>query len=147
MSTAADAPQIISREEWGARPQVCQPAVATALVGAVVHHTADPNDYSTVAEAERRIRADQAYHIDGRGWCDIGYNFVVDKWGNIYEGRDNSLTQPIIGVHAGGFNTGTLGVVDAGHLHQRTAGRDGHVGRADHRMAARLLRGGPRGAR
>lgn len=110
VQTATGMPHVISREEWGARPQVCQPAVASSLVGAVVHHTADPNTYSTVAEAERRIRADQAYHIDARGWCDIGYNFVVDKWGNIYEGRDNSMTQAIIGVHAGGFNTGTLGV-------------------------------------
>lgn len=110
VQTATGMPHVISREEWGARPQVCQPAVASSLVGAVVHHTADPNTYTTVAEAERRIRADQAYHIDGRGWCDIGYNFIVDKWGNIYEGRDNSMTQAIIGVHAGGFNTGTVGV-------------------------------------
>ncbi len=103
-------PKIITREEWGARPQACQPDVASTLVGAVVHHTAGSNNYSTIAEAERQIRGDQAYHIDGRGWCDIGYNFVVDKWGNIYEGRDDSLTKAVIGVHAGGFNTGTLGV-------------------------------------
>lgn len=110
LRTADDAPQIISREEWGARPQVCQPNVATRLVGAVVHHTAGSNAYSTVAQAMQQIRGDQAYHIDGRGWCDIGYNFVIDKWGNIYEGRDDSLTKPVVGVHAGGFNTGTLGV-------------------------------------
>lgn len=104
------APHIISRAQWGARPQVCTPGTASSIVGVVVHHTAGSNSYSTVAEAMQQIRGDQAYHIDGRGWCDIGYNFVVDKWGNIYEGRAGSLTKPVIGVHAGGFNTGTVGI-------------------------------------
>lgn len=109
---SAPAVPIITRDQWGARPQVCTPDVATTngLVGAVVHHTAGSNTYATVEEAMRQIRGDQAYHIDGRGWCDLGYNFVVDKWGNVYEGRARSLTQPVIGVHAGGFNTGTVGV-------------------------------------
>lgn len=107
---AAGAPAYISRASWGARPQVCQPDVAKSLVGAVVHHTADPNDYASVDDAMRRLRADQAYHIDGRGWCDLGYNVVVDKWGNLYEGRAGSLSAAVVGVHAGGFNTGTLGV-------------------------------------
>jgi len=109
---AADpaAPAIISRAEWGARDQVCTPDVASRLVGAVVHHTAGSNNYATVAEAMQQIRNDQRYHIESRGWCDLGYNFVVDKWGNIYEGRARSLTQPVVGVHAGGFNTGTVGV-------------------------------------
>ncbi|MCC2310080.1 N-acetylmuramoyl-L-alanine amidase, partial [Cellulomonas chengniuliangii] len=107
---AASAPRVITRAEWGARAQVCAPDVARSLVGAVVHHTAGSNAYSTVAQAMQQIRNDQSYHIDGRGWCDLGYNFVVDKWGNLYEGRANSLTEAVIGVHAGGFNTGTVGV-------------------------------------
>jgi uncharacterized protein with LGFP repeats len=110
-TAVAPMPRIYYRSEWGARPQVCTPDVATnGLVGAVVHHTAGSNAYSTVEQAMQQIRGDQAYHIDGRGWCDIGYNFVVDKWGNVYEGRAGSLTSPVIGVHAGGFNTGTVGV-------------------------------------
>ncbi|WP_431837348.1 DUF4214 domain-containing protein [Cellulomonas sp. Y8] len=112
--TVASQPAVISRAQWGARGQICAPDVAKSLVGAVVHHTAGSNAYSTVAQAMQQIRNDQAYHIDGRGWCDLGYNFVVDKWGNIYEGRANSLTQPVIGVHAGGFNTGTVGVAMLG---------------------------------
>lgn len=111
LAAVTGTPTVITREEWGARPQACQPDVATkGLVGAVVHHTAGSNDYTTVEQAERQIRGDQAYHIDGRKWCDIGYNFIVDKWGNIYEGRADSLTKPVIGVHAGGFNTATVGV-------------------------------------
>jgi len=107
---AVASPAVISRAAWGARAQVCTPDVATQLVGAAVHHTAGSNDYATVAQAMQQIRNDQRYHIESRGWCDLGYNFVVDKWGNIYEGRANSLTQPVIGVHSGGFNTGTVGV-------------------------------------
>ena len=114
VAAAYGAPHVISRAEWGAAPEVCVPGVASTLVGAVVHHTAGSNNYTTIAEAEAQIRGDQAYHITGRGWCDIGYNFIVDKWGNIYEGRANSLTQAVIGVHAGGFNTGTVGVAMLG---------------------------------
>ena len=107
-------PHVITRAEWGASAPVCTPDVASTLVGAVLHHTAGSNTYSTVAEAEQQIRNDQRYHIQSRGWCDLGYNFVVDKWGNIYEGRANSMTEPVIGVHAGGFNTGTVGIAMLG---------------------------------
>ncbi|WP_149205398.1 DUF4214 domain-containing protein [Actinotalea subterranea] len=126
-------PRIITRGEWGARPQVCQPDVAGQLVGAVVHHTAGSNNYATVEQAMQQIRGDQAYHIDGRKWCDIGYNFIVDKWGNIYEGRAGSMTQPVIGVHAGGFNTGTVGVSMLGNY------SDVPVPAATQESVARLL--------
>ncbi|MEP7368005.1 MAG: N-acetylmuramoyl-L-alanine amidase [Dermatophilaceae bacterium] len=110
VQTAAVAPRVITRAEWGAPAQACTPDVASALVGAVVHHTADPNTYTTVAQAMQQIRNDAAYHINGRGWCDIGYNFIVDKWGNIYEGRAHSMAEAVVGAHAAGFNTGTVGV-------------------------------------
>lgn len=110
LPAAAPQPRIISRAEWGARAPVCKPDVASTLRGAVVHHTAGSNSYGSVAQAMQQIRNDQAYHIDARGWCDIGYNFIVDKWGNTYEAREGSLLEPVIGVHAGGFNTGTVGV-------------------------------------
>jgi hypothetical protein len=112
--SALAAPRVITRAEWGAAPQACTPDVASTLVGAVLHHTADPNTYSTVAQAMQQIRNDQAYHINSRGWCDIGYNFLVDKWGNIYEGRADSMTKPVVGAHAGGFNTGTVGIAMLG---------------------------------
>lgn len=108
------APTVITRAQWGAPAQACVPDVASGLVGAVVHHTAGSNNYTTVAQAEQQIRNDAAYHINVQGWCDLGYNFVVDKWGNIYEGRAKSLTEPVVGAHAGGFNTGTVGVAMLG---------------------------------
>lgn len=108
--SSTPAPRIYSRAEWGAAPQSCTPSTASRLVGAVVHHTAGSNAYRTVGEAMQQLRNDQRYHMVTRGWCDLGYNAVVDKWGNVYEGRAHSLTRPVIGVHAGGFNTGTFGI-------------------------------------
>ncbi|QCB93136.1 peptidoglycan recognition protein family protein [Cellulomonas shaoxiangyii] len=108
-ATAASAPGVVTRAQWGARAPSCTPDTASTLVGAVVHHTAGP-DYASPAEAMAQLRNDQRYHMDSRGWCDLGYNIVVDKWGTLYEGRVGSLTSPVVGVHAGGFNTGTLGV-------------------------------------
>ncbi|MDC7123254.1 peptidoglycan recognition protein [Cellulomonas fimi] len=108
-TAAGPGPTIVTRAQWGARAQACAPDVASRVVAAVVHHTAD-GDYGSVEQAMQQLRNDQRYHIESRGWCDLGYNFVVDKWGNIYEGRANSLTRPVIGVHAGGFNTATVGI-------------------------------------
>lgn len=108
--TAAPTPAIITRAGWGAAPQRCAFDVASTLLASAVHHTAGPNSYSTVAQAMEQLRADQRYHQDARGWCDLGYNYVVDKWGNVYEGRAGSGEQPVIGVHAGGFNTATVGI-------------------------------------
>lgn len=113
-TAVGSAPRVISRAEWGAPTQTCTPDVASALLGAVLHHTAGPNSYANTEQARQQIRNDANYHIGTRGWCDIGYNFIVDKWGNIYEGRANSLVEPVIGVHTGGFNTGTLGVAMLG---------------------------------
>ncbi|MBM7496429.1 DUF4214 domain-containing protein [Oerskovia paurometabola] len=119
---AAAVPTVITRAQWGAAAPICTPDTAAALVGAVVHHTAGPNGYSTVAQAMQQIRNDQKYHQATRGWCDLGYNFIVDKWGNIYEGRGGSLTSAVIGVHAGGFNTGTVGISMLGNFHGPAGG-------------------------
>ncbi|ADG75269.1 N-acetylmuramoyl-L-alanine amidase family 2 [Cellulomonas flavigena DSM 20109] len=110
LAAATQAPAVVSRAQWGARAQVCTPDTAQRVSAVVVHHTAGSNAYASPAEAMAQIRNDQRYHIESRGWCDIGYNFLVDHWGNIYEGRAGSLTSPVVGVHAGGFNTGTVGV-------------------------------------
>ena len=56
------------------------------------------------------IRADYAYHVRGRGWSDLGYNLLVDRFGRVWEGRHGGLGRATIGAHAQGFNTGTLGV-------------------------------------
>lgn len=147
-TTATSGPTIITREEWGAAPRCADPGLGPTwfpaeggLKGAAIHHTVNPNDYSTVAEAMQAIRNDQAYHQQTHGWCDIGYNFLVDKWGNIYEGADGSIEQPIVGAHTGGFNTGTVGVAMVGTyttaagVEPTAAQRDGVANIAGFRLA------------
>lgn len=107
---AAQAPRIFTRAEWGAADPRCTWPSADAVANVIVHHTAGSNNYSTQADAMQQIRNDQAYHQRSRGWCDIAYNFLVDKWGNIYEGAAGSMESPVIGAHTAGFNTGSVGI-------------------------------------
>jgi hypothetical protein len=106
-------PAIISRSSWGARKNTyCDsPRTGDETRGIVVHHTAGSNSYSQ-SQSKSIVRAVQAYHMDGRGWCDIGYNFLVDKYGQIFEGRNGGVDKPVRGAHAGdkGVNTYTMGV-------------------------------------
>lgn len=109
-------PAIISRAAWGADESLrsCQSDVSTQMVSAAVHHTASSNSY-TAADVPGLLRGFYSYHTrseasGGRGWCDIGYNMLVDKFGRVFEGRAGSIDQTIVGVHTGGFNSRTFGV-------------------------------------
>lgn len=115
-------PSIISRAQWGADEswKNCGYSLNATIKAAVVHHTAGSNAYASAAEAMRQLRADYAYHTNTLGWCDLGYNFVVDKWGNVYEGRAGGVDQPIVGAHASGFNKDTVGVAMLGDFSSLT---------------------------
>lgn len=106
-------PPIVSRAEWGARPPSSSPSYGSDLKLAVVHHSATANGY-TRAQVPSIIRSIQAFHMDGRGWADIAYNFVVDPWGGIWEGRAGGVDELVTGAHAMGFNTNTVGIVGLG---------------------------------
>lgn len=116
-TAAMSAPQIISRAQWGADESLrtynagCDgtASYAGSLKAGTLHHTAGSNAY-TKAESAGILRADYAYHVKTRGWCDIGYNFVVDKYGQIFEGRWGGVSRPVIGAHVAGYNTGNVGV-------------------------------------
>ena len=56
------------------------------------------------------MRSIYRYHAVSRGWGDIGYNVIVDKFGRRWEGRAGGLASTVVGAHAGGFNSGTFGV-------------------------------------
>lgn len=111
-SAAAQAtiPTIYSRAHWGAdeRRVRSAPTLMPGISAAVIHHTTDRNTY-TAAQVPAIIRADYAYHLS-RGWNDIGYNFLVDRFGRIWEGRRGGITAAVQGAHAGGFNYLTFGV-------------------------------------
>lgn len=107
----ADLPNIVTRAEWGADESIVgsAPAYARQVDRVFIHHTVGSNGYSQ-AEAAGVVRGVQAYHVNGRGWNDIGYNLLVDRFGTIYEGRAGGVDQAVIGAQAGGFNTFSSGV-------------------------------------
>lgn len=113
---AGGGPAVISRAQWGADESMrCEdPTYDDGLGGVVVHHTAGRNDYSP-AESAAIVRGIYAYHAETLGWCDIGYNALVDRYGQIFEGRFGGLDRPVQGAHTGGFNENTAGVAFIGN--------------------------------
>jgi hypothetical protein len=111
----ADAPPIIPRLSWGANESIrrAPPRYAAAIHFAVVHHTAGSNNY-TAPQSAAIVRGIEIYHVQGNGWDDIGYNLLVDKYGQVFEGRYGGVDRPVIGAHAEGFNTGSVGVAVIG---------------------------------
>ncbi len=109
--SAVAQPGIRSRAAWGADETLRKSSAsyASTIKAAVVHHTADPGSY-TQAQVPAVIRGMYRYHTVTLGWADLGYNFVVDRFGGIWEGRAGGITRPVVGAHAGGFNTDTFGV-------------------------------------
>ncbi|MEV6960340.1 N-acetylmuramoyl-L-alanine amidase [Streptomyces sp. NPDC051207] len=111
--SSAPRPDITSRAAWGADESI-SPEEPGYLPGGkikavVVHHTAESNAY-TCADAPAVVRGIYAYHVKQLGWKDIGYNFLVDKCGTVYEGRKGGVDKPVMGAHAYGFNAETTGI-------------------------------------
>src|SRR3954447_20676143 len=104
-------PSLIARLAWGANESIrrAAPRYARAVQFAVVHHTAGTNSYSA-SQSAAIVRGIEVYHVKGNGWNDIGYNFLVDKYGQVFEGRYGGADKNVIGAHAEGFNTGSVGV-------------------------------------
>jgi uncharacterized protein with LGFP repeats len=111
------APSIISRAEWGADESLrCgTPQYHSGIRAAVVHHTAGSNDYSP-QESAGIVKAIYTYHSKTLGWCDIAYNALVDKYGQVFEGSAGGLTKPVEAFHTGGFNRNTWGVAMIGNF-------------------------------
>lgn len=111
------APPIISRAQWGADESLrCgSPQYDRAVRAGVVHHTAGSNDYSPL-ESAGIVKAIYTYHSKTLGWCDIAYNALVDKYGQVFEGSAGGLTKAVEGFHTGGFNRETWGVAMIGNF-------------------------------
>ena len=107
----AGSPAIVPRSGWNADEKIrrAQPSFAPVLRLTLVHHTAGSNGYSA-AQSPAIVRAIQLYHVKGNGWNDIGYNFLVDRFGQVFEGRYGGIERNVVGAHAEGFNTGSVGV-------------------------------------
>jgi uncharacterized protein with LGFP repeats len=110
-------PAVITRAQWGADESMkCPNTVYDDGVRAgVVHHTAGSNDYSP-QDSAAIVRSIYAYHTRTLGWCDIAYNALVDKYGQVFEGRAGGMDRPVEGAHTGGFNKNTWGVAMLGNF-------------------------------
>ncbi|NEB03333.1 peptidoglycan recognition protein [Streptomyces sp. SID13726] len=108
-------PRIVTRRGWGADEKLREKkfVYTKKAKAAFVHHTASGNGYSC-AQAPSLIRGIYRYHVKSMGWRDIGYNFLVDKCGNIYEGRAGGVAKPVLGAHTLGFNTNSVGIAVLG---------------------------------
>ncbi|MEY2420438.1 MAG: hypothetical protein QOI95_505 [Acidimicrobiaceae bacterium] len=97
-------------EQWVSSTGGCEVGQKYAsLKMAIVHHTVSTNDYSP-ADVPGYLRGIYYSHTAVNGWCDIAYNFVIDKYGTTWEARSGGANLPVIGGHAQGFNTGSVGI-------------------------------------
>ncbi|MFH9398784.1 peptidoglycan recognition protein [Streptomyces sp. NPDC017638] len=108
-------PKIVTRRGWGADESLRERGFVYTkrIKAAFVHHTASGNKY-TCAQAPSVIRGIYRYHVKSMGWRDIGYNFLVDKCGTLYEGRAGGVAKAVLGAHTLGFNTDSMGVAVLG---------------------------------
>jgi len=138
-TSAVPQPTVIPRSGWGADESLrfdstgkeVWPPQFYPVQKLIVHHTATQNDDPDPAAT---IRSIYYYHAITQGWGDIGYNFVIDEAGNIYEGRYSRAYAPgeppagqnlngdgVTGAHAQGYNSGTVGIALLGTLTSRDA--------------------------
>ncbi len=98
-------PVIYSRQQWGADESIR--GKSSLHYGDVhagfVHHTVNANGYSR-SEVPGILRSIYAYHVKSRGWSDIGYNYLIDRFGRIWEGRYGGVDRPVVGAHTLGYN-------------------------------------------
>ncbi|WP_323379509.1 N-acetylmuramoyl-L-alanine amidase, partial [Streptomyces durbertensis] len=115
--SSAPRPPIVSRAAWGADESMSleEPVYLPdgRIKAVVVHHTAETNNYDC-ANSPAIVRGIYAYHTRTLGWRDLGYNFLVDKCGKVFEGRKGGVDRPVMGAHAYGFNTETTGIAVLG---------------------------------
>jgi putative cell wall-binding protein len=120
-SKLAPKPAIVTRKQWGVdtshQVECSAPRFASASKGIVLHHTAGANGY-TREQAPGIVRGIHLYHTRSLGWCDVGYNFLVDAYGTIYAGRRGGQERQVRGSHAGNWdvNLYTTGIAMMGNF-------------------------------
>jgi hypothetical protein len=115
LSSSPIAPLMVARIGWGADEKLRERKFKyTGAVHAVfIHHTDTGNGYSC-AQSPAVIRSIYRYHVKSLHWADIGYNFLVDRCGTVYQGRAGGVDRTVLGAHTLGFNTDTVGVAAIG---------------------------------
>ncbi len=109
-------PRIRSRKQWGANESMRDGFAGYGKIRAgFVHHTVNANNYSR-SDVPAIIRGIYAYHTQSQGWSDIGYNFLVDRFGRIWEGRWGGIARPVIGAHTYGYNEKSFAMAAIGNF-------------------------------
>ncbi|MEU2789248.1 peptidoglycan recognition protein [Streptomyces sp. NPDC007100] len=108
-------PAIVTRAGWGADERLRERnfVYTRTIRAAFVHHSATGNNYSC-AQAPSVLRGIYRYHVKSSGWRDMGYNFLIDKCGTVYEGRAGGVAKPVMGAHTRGFNGNSMGIAVLG---------------------------------
>jgi hypothetical protein len=116
----APRPALRSRRDWGADESLREgkPVMCRTIQQVHVHHTASGNDYSR-REVAGLIRGFYRYHTQSLGWSDLGYNFLVDRFGRTWVGRAGGPGRPVRGAHTLGFNHTSVGVAVIGNFEGR----------------------------
>ncbi|WP_079197279.1 peptidoglycan recognition protein [Streptomyces sp. CB03911] len=110
---AAAPPVIVRRSTWQTNEPETERKRDPAVRAVFIHHTDDPNSYGP-QDVPDILRAIYREHRENQGWDDIGYNFLVDRFGTVYEGRLGSTEEPVVGAHTMGFNRETVGIAAIG---------------------------------
>ncbi|UQU66720.1 N-acetylmuramoyl-L-alanine amidase [Couchioplanes caeruleus] len=113
-------PDVVTRAQWGADEKLVEnaPEYTSDVQVLFVHHTAGTNSYSC-SQSPAILRSIQAYHVKSKHWNDIGYNFLVDKCGTLFEGRRGGITRPVLGAHTLGFNSHSSAIAVLGSYGSR----------------------------
>ncbi|QBR93916.1 N-acetylmuramoyl-L-alanine amidase [Nocardioides euryhalodurans] len=113
-------PVLRTRQDWGAKPRLRngRPRYLDRLQQVHVHHTATGNGYRR-SDVPGIIRGMYRYHTQSLGWFDLGYNFLVDRFGRGWIGRSGGAHRLVQGAHTLGFNHQSVGVAVIGNLEQR----------------------------
>jgi hypothetical protein len=116
----ASRPTIVLRKDWwGTLPADSLDAhfgpIPIVITHAIVHHTAMTNN---PPNPPQEIRSIWQLHVYGNGWSDIGYNFLIDQYGNIYQGRYNPQLEStdVQGAHATSTNSKSVGISVLGNF-------------------------------
>jgi hypothetical protein len=111
-----DRPAIYTRAQWGADESIRRnaPSYGKVMV-AIVHHTDNANTYAA-AQVPAMLRAIYSYHVQTLGWSDVGYNFLVDRFGRIWEGRYGGMDRAVVGAQTMNFNSVSTGVSVIGNF-------------------------------
>lgn len=110
-------PVMYNRGDWGADPALRsgRPSYNRTIQQVHVHHTVNSNDYAR-ADVPGLLRSIYRYHTQNLGWSDVGYNFLVDRFGRTWVGRAGGAKRPVLGAHTLGFNSTSTGVAVIGNF-------------------------------